>query len=128
MADPGATRDCEEGGWPRLDGWEATAAAIVVRMIDEQVPADWTRHHDADGIWRWERYDEHDDWTAGVVVNARDDRVLAPVHGWPDPVGPTVMSYERIGGPIWSVTLPHVTDGQQIRAALDALVPGGDGG
>ena len=116
MADP------PDLAWAELDGWAATAAASLVRLIDERLPADWERRRDADGLWRWTR-DDPDEWTTGVTVNARADRILAPEHGWPDPCGPTILSYARHGGPVWSVTLPHLTCGQEIRAALTALVP-----
>lgn len=118
MAEPLSVPD----GWPFLTGWEITAAQNVVRWIDERLPADWQRHHDADGLWRWTRDDPYG-WTAGVTVNARPDRFLVPVNGWPDPCGPTILSYARHGGPVWSVTLPHMTCGSEIRAAIDALVP-----
>ena len=62
----------------------------------------------------------------GVAVNAADDPVLVPYTGWPDPVGPTVLAYNRGGDPFAAVTLPSLSDRQDRRAAmriLAAVVP-----
>lgn len=103
-----------------LTGWEATAAADLVRLIEARLPEEWTPFQDGPGMWpRWELIDG-DVGRLIVAVNGREDRVLVPVHAWPAKVGPTVMA-ARWGDQFVSVTLPAMSDRSDMRGALDIL-------
>jgi hypothetical protein len=105
--------------WAQLDGWLGTAASGLVAEIDRQLSEDWLRILDASGMWRW-MYSRDDDHY-GVAVNARDDRVLVPMWGWPSKVGPTVMAWTVPTDGVTSVTLPNLTDNADVRRALALL-------
>lgn len=99
--------------------WGATAAATLVRMIDERLPVEWQRHDDGPGMWRWQ-IGPDDGPALVVVVNGREDRVLVPAHGWPAKVGPTVLA-GRLNDTFASVTLPDMSDYSDARGALWVL-------
>ena len=101
--------------------WAGTAASSLVREIDSRLPSEWTRHDDGPGMWRWQLEWDEDDAPLIVAVNAREDRVLAPMRGRPVKVGPTVMVAEGPREPVYSVTLPNVSDSSDLRRALSVL-------
>jgi hypothetical protein len=97
--------------------WAGSAAWTCVRMVDARLPAEWRRHNDGPGMWRWQLDGEP---SLVVAVNGRDDRVLVPAHGWPAKVGPTVLA-GRLNDTIASVTLPNISDYSDARGALWVL-------
>jgi hypothetical protein len=97
-------------------GYEASAASVLVRMISERLSADWVVHHDGPGMWRWQ-LDREGEPSLVVAINAREDRVLVPMHGWPAKVGPTVMA-GKVNDTFASVTLPNMSDYSDARGAL----------
>lgn len=103
-----------------LTGWEATAAADLVRLIEARLPDVWIRHEDTPGQWTWELDDEDNTGHWVVVVNGLPDRILVPVHGWPAKVGPTVLA-GTWHDTFVSVTLPNMTDRSDLRNALRVL-------
>jgi len=101
--------------------WAGTAASSLVREIDSRLPVEWTRHDDGPGMWRWQLEWDEDEAPLIVAVNAREDRALVPMHGWPGKVGPTVMVAAGLRDSVYSVTLPNVSDSSDLRRALSVL-------
>lgn len=97
-----------------LAGYEASAAADLVRIIDDAL-GDWDREDTGPGLWVW-RF-ATDDHAQVVAVNALPDRVLVPTRLWPEEVGPTLLAGIE-GGLYASVTLPLVSDRHDKREAL----------
>ena len=102
------------------DEWEATAASVLVRMIDYRLPDGWVRHSDGPGLWRWQLGEGDEEPGFVVVVNAREDRILVPTHLWPAKVGPTVLA-GTVNDTFASVTLPNMSDLSDARGALWVL-------
>lgn len=101
-----------------LAGYEATAAADLVRSIDDRLTDDWQRHDTGPGLWSWRT--SRDERTLVVAVNALEDRVLVPVGGWIGKVGPTILA-GQLDDVFASVTLPLVSDRHDAREAFTLL-------
>lgn len=97
-----------------LTGYEVTAAAELVRFVDERLTG-WERSERGPGLWVWRT--EVDDWRPVVAVNALPDRILVPTHLWAKQVGPTLLAGTE-GGAFASATLSHMSDLSEMRQAL----------
>ena len=98
-------------------GYETSAAVTLVQHIDACL-GDWDRRDLGPGLWSW--YSAFDGREQVVAVNALEDRVLVPVHGWPAKVGPTVLGGD-VNGLFASATLPDCSDRSERALAIAAV-------
>jgi hypothetical protein len=99
--------------------WQGTTASVLVQMVDDRLGAEWVHYYDGPGMWRWQ-LDREGESSLVVAINAREDRVLVPAHGWPAKVGPTVLA-GKANDTFASVTLPNISDYSDARGALWVL-------